>query len=59
MNKSRNKCSPLLYAILGIPAVPFAAVVMAMAVVVLVVAWPIAPFIFYFERKRELQKEKN
>jgi hypothetical protein len=50
--------SPLWFAIGATFTTPLASVLMACTAVALLVAWPIIPFLCYFQRKDELLRKK-
>ena len=45
---------PIYYALGGIVTVPLIAIIMVLLAAVLLVCWPILPFVMYLQRKEEL-----
>jgi hypothetical protein len=56
--KEELNLSPLAYAIASFFMLPFIAIMVIFMAILLLICWPIFPFVAYKQRKKELQDEQ-
>jgi len=57
--KNKYPLTPVWFALGGFFTTPVISVVLILGAVILVIAWPFVPMLFYMKRKRELQQIKE